>query len=678
MRAVPWPDGVPPFDPAASGAGFVCDDDQLCDRIREDSRRQSSVGRAVALNRYLDAIPGLADKSAVLDTAIVAAIQTAVCQGNSRDEAIERLLRDHPELRGPILAADFLDQTLGQGFEESDAGGNAARPELPLELGPRTHSGRARYELRTRLAEGASGVVYRAVDRAVSTADGVSYVAVKCLRGMGFRFPHLFKIEAQRARRVAHPSVARVLDAGEDARAGEYLVFEYCEGRTLEQWASRRPSRLNEDESVEMALGIAGGVAAVHRAGFCHGDLHPGNVMVSSDGTPRLIDFGAARSELASTCFDAQPLGAPGFAAPELFRGESGVSGQDADTYSVAGLLFWMLTGEAPNGSTVEEAEAIIGGERAVKTVLLKGRSRDLCAVLERALDHDAGRRYSSVDDLAEDLRRLRRSEPLAWSVGSWGHRLGLAVRRAPAASALTAGLAIAVLVGVASMFLAFYVSNRSALSEARTQLSAKESQLSATAAQARAAEAINQEMEVAKGLWSFMRSMLASIKSDSDAMRYLPMLMVVERIAGEAPTFDAMLQAESRRKRCEIAEVSIRPAIERGRIERVQDLLVAMVLSGIRIEDGDAGGARPVLALARAAARKMLIADDPLAIRVDVYWAVATTIHSATSKASVPSEEATDAGLILELRKGVVDSLAPRMRERLVGAMTAGPPQSR
>jgi len=221
----------------------------------------------------------------------------------------------------------------------------------------------------------------------------------------------------------------------------------------------------------------------------------------------------------------------------------------------------------------------------------------------------------------------------------------------------------------VISMFVAVYVSNRTQLAEIRTEKAATESKLSAMTAQARAAEAIGQEMEVAKGLWSLMRSMIASIKSDSDAMRYLPILMVVERIAGEELTSDPMLQAESRGKRIEIAEHAIEPVVERGSITRVQDLLIALVLGGIRVEEGNAAGAREVLSLARVASRKYLSPDDPLAVRVDIYWSIATTMLARAGDASVREGEADEAALILKYRGSDVSTLGPRMMKRLTEA---------
>ena len=358
MRDVPKNDGLPIFGADEGASTLVTGDDELCDRIRADARRLVGLGRTAGLARYIDAIPGIEGRPAVLDSAIVATLELAVAHGVLRDEAIEAMIRDHPALRTPILAADFLDQTLGTGAIGSGTIDDEHGPDLPFEIGPALPGGHRRYELRTRLAEGASGIVYRAIDRAVSTPDGVSIVAVKCLRDPGFRLPNLFKLEAQRARRVEHASVARVLDAGEDARAGEYLVFEYCEGATLEQWMTRRGARPAPAEAVALVLAIAEGVSAVHRAGFCHGDMHPGNVIVSRDGVPRLIDFGASRSDAARFSASPRPIGALGFAAPELFRSASPISGQGADAYAVAGLLFWMLTGEPPNGSTATSAAA--------------------------------------------------------------------------------------------------------------------------------------------------------------------------------------------------------------------------------------------------------------------------------------------------------------------------------
>src|SRR5262245_59467861 len=107
----PRQEGPQAFPARGIEGGTNAGDDELCERIRADARRLASLGRTPDLNRYLNAVPHLEDRPAVLDTAIVAAIDGAVARGMARDEIIESLVRDHPGLRAAILAADFLDQT---------------------------------------------------------------------------------------------------------------------------------------------------------------------------------------------------------------------------------------------------------------------------------------------------------------------------------------------------------------------------------------------------------------------------------------------------------------------------------------------------------------------------------------------------------------------------------------
>ena len=195
-----------------------------------------------------------------------------------------------------------------------------------------------------RLGQGGMGVVYLGRD-----ATG-SLVAVKVIRpelAANDDYLARFRREVELGRKVRGRFVAEVLDAGTDAER-PYLVTDYIEGETL-QARIRGRGALPAAEVGGLAAGMAAALAAIHAAGLVHGDLKPGNVLLSADG-PRVIDFGVARAVNGRRGRSTAAIrsGTPEFMAPEQFEGV-GV-GPPADLFAWGGLLVYASTGRPPFG----------------------------------------------------------------------------------------------------------------------------------------------------------------------------------------------------------------------------------------------------------------------------------------------------------------------------------------
>ncbi|MDO5618466.1 protein kinase domain-containing protein [Kocuria sp.] len=199
-----------------------------------------------------------------------------------------------------------------------------------------------RYTVGPRMARGGTGGVYRAVDERLDRT-----VAVKIMH------PHLsedpdfvgrFAREARAAARLSHPNVVAVLDQGQTPEGLVFLVMEYVEGGTLRDVLNRK-NFLTPGQAFQIMGPMLDGLASAHRAGLIHRDIKPENVLMRTDGTVKVADFGLSRGADQHTTTGAV-LGTVAYAAPELVLEQP--VGTRSDVYSVGILLWEMLAGRRP------------------------------------------------------------------------------------------------------------------------------------------------------------------------------------------------------------------------------------------------------------------------------------------------------------------------------------------
>ena len=192
------------------------------------------------------------------------------------------------------------------------------------------------------LGEGGMGRVFRATDQSGSEA-AVKIVKRELARDTTFR--KRFDREAKVAQRVDHPHVVPVIEAGEHDGL-PYLAQVFIEGGSLED-RIKRDGPLPVTDTVRIASAVASGLDALHGEGLIHRDLKPANILLGSDGTPFIADFGLAKDRDASVLTQAgQALGSMDYMAPEQIRGEE-VSAQ-TDVYSLGCVMFECLSGKPP------------------------------------------------------------------------------------------------------------------------------------------------------------------------------------------------------------------------------------------------------------------------------------------------------------------------------------------
>ena len=330
------------------------------------------------------------------------------------------------------------------------------------------------------LAEGGMGMVYL-----VEREDGQFHQrgALKLIRqGLATReMVHRFLRERQILASLDHPNMARLLDGGTTQDGLPWLVMEYVEGVPLYEWCSGHAPALQE--RLRLFLALCGSVEAAHRRLVLHRDIKPANVLVTSEGTPRLLDFGVAKifsseepgAEAALTTVGA-PL-TPEYASPEQLRGEEVAT--TSDVYSLGVLLYELVTGARPYPTRAEGATGLLrmvlekdpvrpstavaamreaGGAPATRSLprpptggtaaLNRALAGDLDNIVLKALAKEPARRYGSVEQLAADLRRYLDGRPVEARPSTWAYRASKFVRRNRVAVAMGALAILALLVG--------------------------------------------------------------------------------------------------------------------------------------------------------------------------------------------------------------------------------------
>jgi serine/threonine-protein kinase len=287
-----------------------------------------------------------------------------------------------------------------------------------------------------------------------------------------------FRHERQILARLRHPNIASLYDGGAADDGTPYFAMEYVEGERITDWADRR--QLDVDARVRLFESVCAAVSHAHRNLVVHRDLKPSNVLVTAEGTVKLLDFGIAKivdPDANEATHTTHGFLTPAYASPEHVRGLPTTT--SADVYSLGVLLYELLAGRHPHGDTSRSAEvvrailedeprdpsAVVTGDtrqttaseiarrRATDPAALRRRLRgDLDNIVAKALRKSPEERYGSVEDLRADLERYRSSMPVTARPATVRYRLRKFVRRNRVAVAAGTALLAALLVFAVSM----------------------------------------------------------------------------------------------------------------------------------------------------------------------------------------------------------------------------------
>ena len=264
-----------------------------------------------------------------------------------------------------------------------------------------------RYEIIERIGSGGMSDVYKARDRKLNRL-----VAVKVLKEEfcnDHDFVSKFKIEAQSAAGLSHPNVVNIYDVVDDDEL-HYIVMELVEGITLKNFIHEK-GRLKLNETLGIAIQVAQGIAAAHEQHIVHRDIKPQNIIISSDGTAKVADFGIARAASQST-MNAAAMGSVHYISPEQARGEA--SDERSDIYSLGITMFEMITGRLPfeGDNSISVALAHIENDMPLPSSLNSESTPDFDNVILKCCQKKPERRYQNLESLIIDLRRLLTIRP--------------------------------------------------------------------------------------------------------------------------------------------------------------------------------------------------------------------------------------------------------------------------
>jgi len=306
------------------------------------------------------------------------------------------------------------------------------------------------YELLERIASGGMGVVYKARQLGLERI-----VAIKVLPFGAFtreEFVRRFQLEAGAAARLRHPNIVTIYEVG---RADGYPFFsmEYVEGTTLAELVRNGP--IAHERAVRLVRATAEAIHYAHQQGILHRDLKPSNVLVDALDQPRVSDFGLARdladdSELTVT---GQAIGSPNFMPPEQAEGRHADISPRSDVYALGAMLYYLLTGRPPFAadSAVATLRQVVQNEPVAPRLLNPSLPRDLETICLRCLEKEPSRRYSTAEEVAEELGRFQRSEPIVARPITLAERAWRSCRRRPAVASLLALLFVVIAAGFAA-----------------------------------------------------------------------------------------------------------------------------------------------------------------------------------------------------------------------------------
>ncbi len=398
--------------------------------------------------------------------------------GSKAEDDLMRRLKRMPSWLVPVDPTRVV-RSAGHSHDAAIRGPEAVDREWPAVPG---------YQILGELGRGGMGVVYKARQLGLRRTVALKMVLAGTLAGPK-DLPR-FRAEAAAIARLQHPNIVQIHDVGE-AAGRPYIVLEFVAGGSLAQHLQGTPQPVRP--AAQMIETLARAVHAAHASGVIHRDLKPANILLQAPGvrapsgwetpslTPKITDFGLAKCasgdgeapDFRGATVTGELLGTPGYMAPEQAMVPRQPVGPAADVYALGAILYELLTGRPPfTGETpLATVLQVLHNEPVSVTSLQPNVPRDLETICLKCLRKDPRKRYGSALELAEDVQRFLRDEPIRARPATATERLWRWVRRHPLpAGLLAAGLLAPVVALIALSLLSARLVCSSALESAAQQ----------------------------------------------------------------------------------------------------------------------------------------------------------------------------------------------------------------
>ena len=404
-------------------------------------------------------------------------------------------------------------------------------------------------------------------------------VALKVIRP-DFIMPELvrrFSRESEVLGRLQHPGIAQIYEAGtfEDSHGPQpFFAMELVKGQPVTEYARART--LDVKQRLELFARICDAVHYAHQQGVVHRDLKPANILVDAAGQPKILDFGIALLTDADVQATRQTsvgevVGTLQYMSPEQVNADPALIDSRSDVYSLGVILYELLAGRLPYDLTrkliYEAARVILIDDPAPLSSIDRNLRGDTEIIVSKALEKEPGRRYGSAEDLASDVRRFLRDEPIAARAPSAMYQLRKFARRN---RALVSGLAFAAVILIAGTAVSLWQAVRATTAErlaesrrgvavAAVQLaerrrsvadsalrvadSARAAALSEQAAATASAERATGEAAKAQAVNTFLQEMLGSSDPSNARGKELRVRDVLDQAAARVGTGDLARQ---------------------------------------------------------------------------------------------------------------------------------------
>jgi len=310
------------------------------------------------------------------------------------------------------------------------------------------------YDILGELGRGGMGVVYRAKQRGLGRM-----VALKMILGGANVNPEdiaRFELEARAVGSMTHPNIVQVYEVSE-FQGAPFFSLEFVDGGPLDSKLKSEPQPA--EWCAQMMLQLSRGMAYAHSMQIIHRDLKPANVLITKDGIGKIADFGLAKKMDADDgkTRAGSIMGTPSYMPPEQASGETADIGPLADIYSLGAMFYEFLTGKPPfRGTTLlQTLEDVRNKEPVAPNILVPSVPLDLQTICLKCLEKDKAKRYPTADELADDIERFIKGEPiLARPVGMYTKTLKWAKRNQAKAALIAVSAVAAVAIFLGSIYV--------------------------------------------------------------------------------------------------------------------------------------------------------------------------------------------------------------------------------